>query len=65
MMLADLTAVLGKMKVDDWPSMRAARLAAELVEELRRPHKYGKCASCGWPNEPNGCCSRRGCCDSD
>lgn len=26
---------------------------------------HGSCAACGYPNGPDGCCSRRGCCNSD
>jgi hypothetical protein len=61
----DVVAVLGVMKIDDWPSMRAASLAAQLLEELRRPCRYGRCDACGHPNEPAGNCSRKGCCNSD
>lgn len=63
--MAELADALGRMKVTEWPSARAAGLAAELVDELRSPTKYGRCAACGWPNKPDGCCSRPGCCNTD
>lgn len=34
-----------------------------LGEAVLWPH--GRCESCDWPNNPDGYCSRRGCCDSD
>lgn len=65
MKLPDFARQLGETKITDWPSARAARLAGELLEELRRPMPHGRCFACGWPNEPAGNCSRPGCCNSD
>ena len=68
MTLDKLMLAIGEVPVGDWPTYRAARLAGELLEELRRPQPDdtpGECFLCGWPNTADGCCSRAGCANSD
>lgn len=33
--------------------------------EYDGPELPTRCASCGWPNDAAGACTRQGCCDSD
>jgi hypothetical protein len=65
MTLNQIVTALGQVKLDEYPTWRAARTACEFLEEMKRltedvaPH--GRCDACGHPNKPDGTCSRRGC----
>jgi uncharacterized protein involved in type VI secretion and phage assembly len=43
--------------------LRDLRAVAESV--IQQTHPDGYCDACGWPNKPDGCCSRNGCCNCD
>ncbi len=40
--LANAVSLLGAMKIDDFPTLRAARLAGELIMEVRRVEEQRK-----------------------
>lgn len=64
--LPDLLAALGWQGGTIHEALNAvARLAAEGKRRETERHPHGTCFSCGWPNKADGCCSRRGCCNSD